>query len=55
MMKKLVKNGWMSYWHKDNWIRKDYDYSNPDWAGVSLSEAYKICLIEETQKEFKND
>lgn len=52
MRRELIANGWAPYWHRDNWIKKNEIYSNPDWAGISICEAYIMCQVEKAQKEF---
>jgi hypothetical protein len=37
----LKHHGWEQAWHKDNWLEKDKNYSNPDWAGLDTEQAYK--------------
>jgi hypothetical protein len=42
----LIKNGWETWYHADNWIKTEW-YSNLnisiDRAGCSTDMAYRIC------------
>jgi hypothetical protein len=38
----LVANGYYTLWNEDNWVPPDS--KNPDWAGMSMMEAFKSLL-----------
>lgn len=41
----LKANGWVPVWNDDNWEDAEIlkKASNPDWCGMPVNEAYKIC------------
>lgn len=41
--KELIKHGWTTWYHKDNWVHtKLMAGGNLDWFGVDLATAIKI-------------
>jgi hypothetical protein len=40
----LRDNGWYTAWSEDNWLQRDEEYSNPDWAGMSTEHAYEYAM-----------
>jgi hypothetical protein len=40
----LRDNGWRTSWSEDNWLQRDEEYSNPDWAGMSTEHAYEHAM-----------
>lgn len=45
----LVKNGWETLWHKDNWIKSEWwddPNKNVDTSGCSTVAAYLKCKNE---------
>lgn len=47
MVEFLRANGWQSYKHHDNWVKKEWSTREKDIANFDLHDAYKICLSEQ--------
>lgn len=39
--KYLRDRGWTDLWHHDNWVDKNREYGNIDWAGTTMEKAYQ--------------
>jgi len=46
---------WYNIHTADYWLRKDVEYSNPDWGGISTKELYEILTYEELPTVYKEN
>jgi len=46
MCKTLRDNGWVTFEHHDNWIKKEWENDHRKFNGVDLGAAYAIAMIE---------
>ena len=53
--KALLENGWVTLWHPDNWVKKEwFDLEmNIDRAGVSTDRAYKSIKKSEKSRDLE--
>ena len=47
----LQSNGWTSYKHHDNWVKKSWTTEEKNWSLYDLHQAFEICFNELNSKD----